>query len=174
MIETLLNLFIAFMKVGMLSFGGAYSLIPIIEKEVVKNYQWLDNEEFLKVLGIAEIFPGAISIKFATYTGYKSAGILGALAANFGNMLSPALVILLAYHFYSYFQGNRHVVKAFDGIKFIVIGMILAIMYQYTLKTGNNLKGYLLLTVGALLIIIFKINPVFVVAVGAFLGMVFL
>ncbi|MBI2419043.1 MAG: chromate transporter [Ignavibacteriales bacterium] len=162
MIDTLINLFVAFLKVGSLSFGGAYSLIPIIEKEIVNNHHWLDSEEFLKVLGMAEIFPGAISIKFATYTGYKSAGILA------------ALVILLAYHFYSYFQDNRYVVKAFKGIKFIVIGMILAIMYQYTLKTGNSMKGYFLLAAGAALIILFKINPAFVVVIGAVLGMLFL
>jgi len=55
-----IELFISFMKVGSFSFGGAYSLIPLIEKEVVTNHQWLSNDEFLKVLGMVEVFPGAI------------------------------------------------------------------------------------------------------------------
>src|SRR3989339_524953 len=120
MIENLINLFLAFLKVGSFSFGGAYSLIPLIETEVVKNHQWLSHDEFLKVLGMVEIFPGAISIKFATYTGYKSGGILGAIVANLGNIFTPALLILFAAQIYSYYQNNQFVTKAFDGIKYII------------------------------------------------------
>ncbi len=80
--ETLLQLFLSFLKVGSFSFGGAYSLLPLIEREVVTNNHWLSKEEFLRVLGMVEIFPGAISIKFATYTGYKTGGILGAVAGG--------------------------------------------------------------------------------------------
>lgn len=75
MVEKLVKLIISFLKVGSFSFGGAYSLIPIIEKEVVTNHQWLTKDEFLKVLGMVAVFPGALLIKFATYTGYKTAGI---------------------------------------------------------------------------------------------------
>lgn len=96
MIETLLNLFIAFLKVGSFSFGGAYSPTTLIEKEVVANHQWLTKDEFLKVLGMVEVFPGAISIKFATYRGFKSAGILGVIVANLGNLFTPALLILFS------------------------------------------------------------------------------
>ena len=174
MIENLINLFLAFLKVGSFSFGGAYSLIPLIETEVVKNHQWLNHDEFLKVLGMVEIFPGAISIKFATYTGYKSAGILGAIVANLGNIFTPAVIILFATQIYSYYQNNQIVTKAFDGIKYIIIGMIAAIMYQYAVKNGNHWQEYLLLVIGAALIIFFKLHPAFVVIIGALLGIILL
>ena len=89
-----IELFISFFKVGSFSFGGAFSLIPLIEKEVVQNHNWLSQDDFLKVLGMAEVFPGAISIKFATYTGYKVAGIPGAIVANLGNFIMPATIIM--------------------------------------------------------------------------------
>lgn len=174
MIENLINLFLAFLKVGSFSFGGAYSLIPLIETEVVKNHQWLNHDEFLKVLGMVEIFPGAISIKFATYTGYKSAGILGAIVANLGNIFTPAVIILFATQIYSYYQNNQIVTKAFDGIKYIIIGMIAAIMYQYAVKNSNHWQEYLLLVIGAALIIFFKLHPAFVVIIGALLGIILL
>ena len=158
MIETLLNLFIAFLKVGSFSFGGAYSLIPIIEKEVVANHQWLTKDEFLKVLGMVEIFPGAISIKFATYTGFKSAGILGMIVANLGNLFTPAILILFSTYIYTAYEKNIFVTKAFNGIKYAVIGMIAAIMYQYAVKNGSHWQEFVLLAVGAALIIFFKLH----------------
>src|SRR3989338_1337438 len=96
----ILKLFLSFLKVGFFAVGGAYSFLPLIEKEVVQKYQWLSQEEFLEVLGMVKIFPGAISIKYATYTGYKVGGIWGAIAANTGNFLAPALLIGLASFLY--------------------------------------------------------------------------
>ncbi|MFZ6033983.1 MAG: chromate transporter [Melioribacter sp.] len=174
MIESLVNLFWAFVKVGSFSFGGAYSLIPLIEKEVVKNHQWLTQDEFLKVLGMVEIFPGAISIKFATYTGYKTAGIAGAVAANLGNILTPAVLILLFTYIYSIYEKNILVAKAFNGIKYAVIGMIAAIMYQYAVKNGGTWQEYLILGVGAALVVFFKLHPAYVVIIAAIIGMVLL
>jgi chromate transporter len=110
----------------------------LIEKEVVKNQQWLSHDELLKVLGMVEIFPGAISIKFATYTGYKTAGILGAVVANIGNLFSPSILILLSTYIYSIYGNNVFVTKAFNGVKYAVIGMIVAIMFQNAGKNGNR------------------------------------
>ena len=172
MIETLLNLFFAFLKVGSFSFGGAYSLIPLIETEVVKNHQWLSHDEFLKVLGMVEIFPGAISIKFATFTGYKTAGILGAIAANLGNLLTPAILILLSTYIYSLYEKHELVTKAFNGIKYAVIGMIAAIMYQYAVKNGGDWQQFVLLAIGASLIIFFKLHPAYVVMIAAIIGII--
>ncbi len=170
MIENLINLFLAFLKVGSFSFGGAYSLIPLIEKEVVANHHWLTKDEFLKVLGMVEVFPGAISIKFATYTGYKSAGIIGAVTANLGNLLTPALLILLTTYFYALYEKHEYVNKAFNGIKYAVIGMIAAIMYQYAIKNGGNWQEYVLILIGAALIIFFKLHPAYVVMIAALIG----
>lgn len=170
MIENLINLFLAFLKVGSFSFGGAYSLIPLIEKEVVNNHQWLSHDEFLRVLGMVEIFPGAISIKFATFTGYKTAGILGAIAANLGNIFTPAILILFSTYIYSLYEKNILVNKAFDGIKYAVIGMIAAIMYQYAVKNGNNWQEFVLLAIGASLIIFFRLHPAYVVIIAAVIG----
>ena len=64
----LVNLFLSFFRVGLLAIGGAYSFLPLIEKEIVERYHWLTKEEFLDISGLVQIFPGAISIKYATYT----------------------------------------------------------------------------------------------------------
>ncbi len=100
----LFKLFIVFSKIGLFAFGGAYSFLPLTEREVVQNHHWLDKTEFLEVVGITKMFPGAISIKFATYTGYKLAGVPGAIVANLANLLPPVLFIMLASLLYSKYK----------------------------------------------------------------------
>lgn len=170
----LLKLFISFFKVGSFSFGGAYSLLPLIEKEVVQNHQWLTQDEFLKVLGMVEVFPGAISIKFATYTGYKTAGVLGVIAANLGNLIMPAFIIILASYILNTFEKNEYVMKAFRGVKYAVIGMIVALIYQYAVKNFAEAKGVILMILGFGLIFVFKLHPAFVVVVSAIVALVVL
>ncbi|MCF6270786.1 MAG: chromate transporter [Melioribacteraceae bacterium] len=174
MITSLLNLFIAFLKVGAFSFGGAYSLIPLIEREAVVNNKWLTNAEFLKVLGMVEVFPGAISIKFATYIGYKTAGIPGAIAANLGNLMIPGLLMTAVFLFYSQYEKNEYVVKAFKGIKFVVIGMVIGIMFSYLIKTTFQWQSVAFLFLGLILILVFKLHPALVVIVGLLVALIIL
>lgn len=169
---SLLQLFLSFLKVGSFSFGGAYSLLPLIENEVVANHAWLTKEEFLKVLGMVEVFPGAISIKYASYTGYKVAGIPGIIAANLGNLLMPAVLITGAYFFYSRFENNIYVKKAFEGIKFIIIGMILAIMFRYFSDMSTSWKSILMVVLGVALTVLFKLNPAIIVIIGGVISLV--
>lgn len=169
--DELLKLFISFFKVGALSFGGAYSLIPVIESEIVIRHSWLTADEFLKVLGMVEIFPGAISIKFATYTGYKAAGIPGAIAANLGNLAAPAILIVIAAYTYSYLEKNEYVMNAFKGIKFAVLGMILAIVYQYCIKNYTEWTNILFLAIGFGLTIFLRLNPVYIIGISGLFAM---
>jgi chromate transporter len=157
----------------MLSFGGAYSLIPVIENEVVKSNNWLSPDEFLRVLGIVEFVPGAISIKFATYTGFKIAGIPGVIAANMGNLVFPATLMIFIYFSISYFEKNQYFIKAFQAIKYAVIGMIIVIMSQYLFKGPVSYKHLILLVVGGILIF-FKVHPALIVAISAVLGILIL
>lgn len=171
MFEILLKLFLSFLKVGSFSFGGAYSLIPLIEKEVVTNHNWLTHDEFLKVLGMVEVFPGAISIKFATYTGFKIGGVFGAIIANIGNMIMPAGIIMLAAYFSVHLEKNIQFQKAVTGIKFAVVGMIAAIMYQYAVKNYVEWKSMIFLLLGAALIIAFKLHPAYVVIIAGIIAL---
>ncbi|MBM2816108.1 MAG: chrA [Ignavibacteria bacterium] len=167
------NLFLAFLKVGMMSFGGAYSLLPIIENEVVKSNTWLTPDEFMKVLGIVEIIPGAISIKFATYTGFKIAGIPGVIAANLGNLFFPAGLMLIVFYTISHFEKNPIVIKAFEGVKYAVAGMIIVIMVQYLTKSTFNLKFLIFALIGGVLVFL-KVSPVFIILISALIAILLL
>lgn len=167
----LLNIFIVFLRTGLLAIGGAYSFLPLLEKEVVQNYQWLSKNEFLEVLGMVKIFPGAISIKFATYTGYKMAGIPGAVIANLANLIAPAVLILFATYLYKYLQDSKQLQGSFEMIQLVVFAMILAVAFQ-TVNMNSLLvpKGLIVVVVAFCLFLFTKIHPGFIILGAGVLG----
>lgn len=166
----LLNLFLAFLKVGSLSFGGAYSLLPVIENQIVTKHAWLNHDEFLKILKLVEVIPGAISIKFATYTGYKVAGVPGAIVANLGNLTTPVILISFASYLYSYIENHVNIKNTLNSIKYAILGMILAIVYQYFLRNYSDWLGFFFLAVGFALTVFFKLNPIYIIAITGFVS----
>ena len=170
----LVKLFLAFLKVGFFAIGGAYSFLPLIEKEVVEKYGWLSKDEFLEVLGMVNMFPGAISIKYATYTGYKIARVWGAVAANIGNFLAPALVIGVASIFYLKYKNFPAVKGALSMIQLAVFAMIIAVAFQaVSLDKLTQFKNLLVVLVSFALFFCTKIHPALIIIsagiAGAFL-----
>ena len=91
----LLDLFLTFAKIGLFTFGGGYAMISMIENNCVERKQWITHDEMMNVTVIAESTPGPIAINCATFTGYKKAGFVGALAATLGIIVPSFVVIYL-------------------------------------------------------------------------------
>jgi len=169
----LVNLFVVFFRVGLFAIGGAYSFLPLIEREVVQQYHWLTKEEFLDVLAIVKIFPGAISIKYATYTGYKIAGLPGAIIANIGNLLAPAVLILFASIFYVKYKELPVVKNAFNAIQLVIFAMIIALAFEIvTINQLIHLKSLLIIVLAFTLFIYTKVHPAFIIIGAGVLGAV--
>jgi chromate transporter len=167
----LLELFIAFSRIGLFAFGGAYSFLPLIEREVVQNHHWLDKPEFLEVLGIVRVLPGAISIQFATYTGYKVAGVPGAIVANFANLLPAVLFIILASLAYSMYRDVPFIKAGLQMVQYAIFAMIIAVAIQLVDKTQVFQFKYLLVVVASfVLFFLTKIHPAFIIIGAGLLG----
>jgi chromate transporter len=167
----LLQLFGAFLKVGLFAIGGAYSFLPLVEKEVVQGHQWVSKAEFLEVVGMVELFPGAISIKFATYTGYKVAGIPGAIVANVANLLPPVLFMTIASLAYWRYGHAPAVQGALKMVRYAVFAMIIAIALK--LVDTNRLTDLRVLPVvvmAFLLLRLTSIHPALVIVGAALYG----
>ncbi len=165
----MLKLFLVFSKIGLFAFGGAYSFLPLIEREVVQNHHWLDKPEFLDVVGIARMFPGAISIKFATYTGYKVAGVPGAIVANIANLLPPVLFIMLASLLYSRYKDIPFVKAGLEMVQYAVFAMIIAVAVQLVDKSHIFQLKYVVIIAGTFaLFLCTKLHPaLIIIGVGA-------
>ena len=120
----LLDLFLTFAKIGLFTFGGGYAMISMIENNCVKRKQWITHDEMMNVTVIAESTPGPIAINCATFTGYKKAGFMGALAATFGMIVPSFIVIYLISMFLDNFLELTIIANAFKGIK-IAVGILI-------------------------------------------------
>ena len=170
----LLKLFIVFLRISLFAFGGAYSFLPLVEKEAVQNYHWLEKQEFLEVVGMTQLFPGAISIKFATYTGYKVAGIPGAIVANIANLLPPVLFIMLASMLYSKYKDVPFIKAGLLMVQYAIFAMIIAVAIQLVDKSHIfQLKYIAVIAASFVLFFLTKIHPAFIIIGAALLGAIF-
>ena len=118
-----MSLFLVFVKIGLVTFGGGYAMIPLIQMEM-QNAGWLDPKEFADIVSISQMTPGPIGINAATYVGFRVAGISGSICATLGVFLPSFLLIMMAAAFFEKFNENRIVKAIFSGIRPATIGLI--------------------------------------------------
>lgn len=121
-----LELFLAFLKVGAFTFGGAYAAIPLI-RETVLGLGWLTDAELARMIAVSESTPGPIMVNIATYVGSVKAGIPGALVATFAVVLPAFAVIVLLLSILKKYRENKYVKAILGGVKPSVIGIIIAV-----------------------------------------------
>lgn len=167
----LVQLFVAFLKISLFAVGGAYSFLPLIEREVVQGREWLSEAEFLEVTGMAQVIPGALSINFATYIGYKVAGIGGAIVANLANLLPPVLFMMLAVLLYSKYKSVAFVKGGLEMIRYAVFAMIIAVAIQLVDKSQVFQLKYIIVIIASFVVFFFtKTHPAFIILGAGILG----
>ena len=121
-----LNLFLIMLKIGLFTFGGGYAMIALLENEFITKRKWIEKNEFLNMVAIAESTPGPIAINAATYIGYKMLGFLGSLTATVAVCIPSFIIIYAISLFFDAFLSFTLVSYAFQGIQVCVIWLILS------------------------------------------------
>ncbi len=172
MLKACLLLFWSFFKVGLVAFGGGQVFIPLLERELVTTTGLLNSSEFARMLGIVQMSPGAISIKIATYAGYKVAGVPGVVAANLGNLTPSVLAVIILFYAYGYLK-KHHMEGALRAIEYAVWAMLIVVVAK--MIDPHRLRDPLALAlfVGAGVALYFGLNPVVVIPAAAIFGVVF-
>ena len=119
------DLFLGFLKVGCFTFGGGYAAIPLI-RDVALSYGWLTEEEFLNMIAVSESTPGPIGVNMATYVGFETAGIPGAVTATLGLICPSIIIILIIARVLKQFRENKTVDAAFYGLRPCSVALIAA------------------------------------------------
>ena len=192
-----IELFLGFLKVGLFSFGGAYSAIPLI-REVVLQYGWLDDEMLTYMIAVSESTPGSLMVNLATYVGSERAGILGAAVATLAVVLPAFMVILVLSAVIKnahdnknrgenlYTKLSKYAKVILSGLMPCIVGIILAtgihMVVQNCVKAGASSHidtTSLLLTViiatvyfGAGKVLKRRISPITLIGISAVLGVV--
>ena len=120
-----LDLLLGFLKVGLFSFGGAYSSIPLV-REIVHKYGWLTDEVLTHMIAVSESTPGPITVNLATYVGSSQAGVLGAAIATLSVILPAFFIILLIMVALKKVLESKYVQAVLDGLKPCIAGIITA------------------------------------------------
>lgn len=165
-----LNSFLTFFKVGAFTLGGGYAMIPLIEKEVVDNKQWLDRKSFLDLIAVAQSVPGVFAVNMAIFVGYKLKGVKGSIITALGTIL-PSFITILAIAILLYgFKDNELIIKIFKGIRPAVVALI-AVPVLTTAKTaGITYKTVVIPVVTALLIWLLNVSPIYIVMAAIIAG----
>ena len=136
--KLLFELFLSMLKIGLFTFGGGYAMINILDNEFVTRKGWLDGEEFLDLVTVAESTPGPIAINCSTYIGYKKLGFVGALVATVGMCLPSFTIIYLISLFFNRFIEIPLVASAFKGIQACVVFLVLSAGLKMLKKVKKN------------------------------------
>ena len=135
-VKKYLHLFFTMLKIGLFTFGGGYAMIALLEHEFVEKKKYLEKQEFLDMVAIAESTPGPIAINAATYIGYKQLGFLGALACTVAICIPSVVIIFAISLFFDAFLSLKLVEYAFRGIQVCVVYLI----FQAGLKMLKQMK----------------------------------
>lgn len=185
----LLELFLTFFKIGALTFGGGYAMIPFVREQVLLH-GWLTEEELLNMIAVSESTPGPIAVNMATFVGSNEAGILGSIAATLGVVLPSFIIILIIASLLKNFLKYNGVKAFLSGVRPCVVSLILGTAFTLLLSvllgigSGDfafniDFKGIVILEIIIILSIIYKKSkgkkpsPILMIAISACLGMIF-
>lgn len=168
--KELINLFIAFCRIGGLTFGGGYAMLPMLQKEVVENRKWATEEEVLNYYAVGQCTPGVIAVNTATFIGYKQKGVLGAIAATTGVVFPSLIIIMIIAAFISNFSDLAIVQYAFSGIRVAVAVLVVNAIIKLWKSGIKDIIGVIIFAVTFLLSVIFDLSPVYIIIGAIFVG----
>ncbi|MEG1623075.1 MAG: chromate transporter [Alistipes sp.] len=166
--NSLFALFWSFFKIGLFTFGGGYAMLPLIQKEMIDRRKWIDAQQFVDLLTLAQSSPGPIAVNTSVFIGYKMRGLRGALAAILGVVLPSFCIILLIALFFANIRHNKIVEAAFLGMRPAVVALILVPIL--TMSKGLRLPMLGVIVVTALLVWGIELSPVYPLIIGALGG----
>ena len=168
------DLFVAFFRPGSLTFGGGPSAIPLMQQEVVENFNWLTIEEFTDALALGNSLPGPIATKMAALVGYKVAGWLGALVSLIAIVVPTALAIILLLNIYIKYKEASWLKGMMVGVRPVVVILIAQTVWSMSQKSFPNITTGIIAALTITAIAMFNIHPAILIVTSLVFGGVFL
>ena len=166
------KLFFACLYLSTFTFGGGYVIVTLMKKKFVDELGWIDEEEMLDLVAIAQSTPGAIAVNGAIVVGYKLEGIIGVIAAIAGTIIPPFVIILLLSVCYNTFRSNELVSQMLEGMQAGVGAVIASVTYEMGAGISEGKDGISLLIMAGAFVAscVFEVNVVYIVIICGLLG----
>ena len=156
-------LFYTYLKIGTFTLGGGYAMLPLIQREVVDRRKWIDEEEFLNMIALAQAAPGLIAVNSAIFIGWRVGGWKGVCGAVLGAVLPSFVIILAIAMVFREWKELPAVEAAFKGIRPAVVALIAAPLFKLAKSAKISWLTALIPVAAALLIWLGHVNPVWVI-----------
>lgn len=168
----LVRLFLTFFKIGLFSFGGGYAMLPLIKQEVVDVNGWMTAESFTNIIGISQVTPGPLAINTATYVGYKTSGILGAVSATLGVALPSVIIIFIIATLLMKHKENKYAEGMLKYIRLCAVGLIAAAAIMLKGDVIANMRSFLIFIAAFILSYRFRIDPIILAILSGIAGFI--
>ena len=170
--KELLSLFWIFAKIGSITFGGGYAMLPFLQRELIEKRDWVTEEEIADYFAIGQCTPGIIAVNTATFVGYKRKGIAGAILATLGIVFPSIVIIIIIAAFISNFSDLPVVKNAFAGVRACVCVLVLNAIIKLWKSSIQNKISFILYAVIFLAAVFTNISTVILVVIAGIAGLV--
>lgn len=171
--KVLIKLFISTLYLSAFTFGGGYVIVTLMKKKFVDEYHWIENDEMLDLVAIAQSAPGAIAVNGAIALGYKLADLVGVVVAIFATIIPPFLIISIISIFYTLFRDNSFIAYILEGMQAGVGAVIASVSYQIgaDIVSKSTVSIFIMLT-AFILNIYFKVNVTYIILLCILIGVI--
>ena len=168
--KELINLFFAFAKIGAVTFGGGYAMLPILQRDIVEKHQWVTEDELMDYFAIGQCTPGVIAVNTGTFVGYKIKGIFGGIAATLGVIFPSIVIITIISAFISNFAELEVVQYAFNGIRICVCVLIFNAVTKLAKNALIDKWSWGIFLLVFVLSFFFNVSATFLIVISGILG----
>ncbi|MCR5763785.1 MAG: chromate transporter [Treponema sp.] len=170
MVKDLLNLYFVFFKIGAVTFGGGYAMLPILERELVDKRNWATSDDLMDYYAISQVTPGVIAVNVSTFVGFRRRKIIGGIFATMGVVTPSIIIITLISLFISNFESIVWVQKALKGINVAVTALLTYAVFNFARKSIKKWWGIIFYAASFCAIFFLKIPSVAVIVASAIAG----
>jgi chromate transporter len=163
----------SFFKTGLFAYGGGPAIIPLVEREAVRNYHWLEQGEFTDVLAMANSLPGPIATKMAICVGLKVGGPLGAAVALTSHLLPSSILIVILTILYYRYRSLPSIQGLTRGVRPVVVAILLVVVAQIAPASVRGWDTFAIAIASFAVVFYFNVHPIFAIMVGALIGLFF-
>lgn len=169
----LLKLYLAFLEVGALGFGGGYVMIPLIKNISMNVNNWASLKELTSIVGISQMLPGPVAANILSFIGFKEFGVLGVIVSVLGFVTVPFLIVTLAYFLiFKKFKESTLLKHILVTIRPILIALIISTFISFLHQSIDSVISIIIAFISIYFLFIKKINPMFVIIISGVLGLI--
>ena len=158
---SLWQIFLVFAKIGAFTIGGGIPMIAAIKSELVER-KWMNDEDFIDIITLSQTAPGLFAVNISILTGYKLRGTKGSVIATIASCLPPFLIILMVAMFFTAFQENEYVIRAFKGIRPVVAALIGVPLTSMIKATKMKWWSWTVMLVSLVLVTFLNVSPIYI------------